>query len=194
LPPTPSSTDGPRRVTRPKLAALALVCLLVPAAGLAFALTRDSTTPATRRITAGVGKAAPGFTLPSVGGESVSLSQYRGTPVVLAFFASWCHPCEEELPALEEIQDEYGDDLQVLIVNYQDHVGDDSEEFVRRLGVTYPALLQPQGDPVSAEYGVHEIPQTFFIDAEGVVRDRIYGQSNREVLQPSIDALLAREE
>jgi peroxiredoxin len=166
------------------------VCILVPAAGLVFALTRDDAQPTARRITAGIGKPAPEFELPSVDGDTVSLSQFRGKPVVLAFFASWCHPCEEELPALEEIQQEYGDDLQVVIVNYQDHIGDDSEEFVRRLKVTYPALLQPQGDPVSAEYGVHEIPQTFFIDEEGILRDRIYGQSSRDALQPSIDALL----
>jgi peroxiredoxin len=192
LPSTPSSADAPRRVSRPAFIALVLVCLAVPAAGLAFALSRDSAQPASRRITAGIGKPAPTFTLPSVDGDQVSLTQFRGKPVVLAFFASWCHPCEEELPALEDVQREYGDDLQVVIVNYQDHIGDDSKDFVRRLGVTYPALLQPDGDPVSAEYGVHEIPQTFFIDEDGVLRDRIYGQSDRDALQPSIDALLDR--
>lgn len=137
-----------------------------------------------------MGKAAPGFTLPSIDGEQVSLSQYRGKPVVLAFFASWCHPCEEELPVLEKVQRDYGDKLQVLIINYQDHVGSDSKDFVRQLNVTYPALLEPQSDPVAAQYGVHEIPQTFFIDRDGVLRDRIYGQSSRDAIQPSIDTLL----
>jgi cytochrome c biogenesis protein CcmG, thiol:disulfide interchange protein DsbE len=192
LPSTPSSADAPRRISRPKLITLLLVCVLVPAAGLAFALSRDSSEPAPRRIAAGVGKAAPDFTLRSIDGEQVSLSDFRGKPVVLAFFASWCHPCEEELPVLQKVHRDYGDKLQVLIVNYQDHVGSDSKDFVHQLKVTYPALLEPQGDPVAAQYGVHEIPQTFFIDGEGVLRDRIYGQSSRKAIQPSIDALVEK--
>jgi cytochrome c biogenesis protein CcmG/thiol:disulfide interchange protein DsbE len=190
LPSTPSSSSGPRRLSRSTIVALVVVSLAVPAAVLGFALARDSDGGGTRRIIAGVDEPAPEFSLPSVDGSTVSLSDFRGTPVVLTFFASWCNPCEEELPVLERIQDEAGDRLQVLAVNYQDHIGDDSEEFVRRLGVTYPALLQPDGDPVSDEYGVHEIPQTFFIDADGVVRDRIYGQSSRAAIEPSVEALL----
>jgi peroxiredoxin len=194
---TPSSADGggnsPRRPSRAAIAALVLICVLVPAAGLAYALTRDSADTATHRITAGVGKPAPQFRLPSTTGETVALSQFRGKPVILAFFASWCHPCEEEMPALEDVQREAGDEVQVLAVNYQDHIGTDSKDFVERLKVTYPALLEPEGDPVAADYGVHQIPQTFFIDADGVVRDRIYGESSRKDLQPAIDALLDRD-
>jgi peroxiredoxin len=173
---------------------LVIVCLAIPAAILGFALTRDSAKSATvthERV--GIGKPAPDFRLPTVDGRTVSLSHYRGRPVVLTFFASWCHPCEEELPVLEKLQREHGRRLQVIGVNYQDHIGTDSADFARRLGVTFPAALEPDGDPVGAAYRVHEMPETFFIDSAGVVRDRIFGQAGRSDLQPSIDALLRSE-
>jgi cytochrome c biogenesis protein CcmG/thiol:disulfide interchange protein DsbE len=190
LPSTPSSTERGRRPSRAALVALVTVCLAIPAGVLGFALTRDSAkTATTTHIRAGVGKPAPEFRLPTTDGRTVSLSHYRGRPVVIAFFASWCHPCEEELPVLEKVQREQGRSLQVIGVNYQDHIGSDSADFIRRLGVTFPAALQPDGDPVAATYGVHEIPQTFFVDSTGVVRDRIFGETSRQALQPSIDAL-----
>jgi cytochrome c biogenesis protein CcmG, thiol:disulfide interchange protein DsbE len=193
LPSTPSSTERGRRPSRAALVALVIVCLAVPAAVLGFALTRDSAkTSTTTHIRAGIGKPAPDFRLPTTDGRTVSLSHYRGRPVVIAFFASWCHPCEEELPVLEKVQREQGKRLQVIGVNYQDHIGTDSADFVHRLGVTFPAALQPDGDPIAAAYGVHEIPQTFFVDGAGVVRDRIFGDTSRTALQPSIDALFRR--
>ena len=172
------------------LVALVILCLAIPAAVLGFALTLDSAkTATTTHVRAGIGKPAPDFRLPTVDGRMVSLLHYRGRPVVLTFFASWCHPCEEELPVLERLQREHGRRLQIIGVNYQDHIGSDSADFVHRLGVTFPAALQPDGDPVASAYGVHDIPQTFFVDGAGVVRDRIFGGTSRKVLQPSIDAL-----
>jgi peroxiredoxin len=138
-----------------------------------------------------VGALAPDFQLPDVDGTPVRLSQYRGRAVVLTFFASWCHPCEEELPVLEEVQRDAGERLQVLAVNYNDFAGD-SREFVNRLGVTYPALVEDANkSPVAARYGVHGIPVTFFIDARGrIATEPLFGESSKKALQPGLDALL----
>jgi peroxiredoxin len=202
LPSTPSSTDPPSRFSRGRLALLVGVSVVVPAAVLTMILRSDahhdagsSTTPVTEvapvdRHKARVGSLAPDFALRSVDGTVVRLSQFRGRAVVLTFFASWCHPCEEELPVLQKVQHEEGDRLAVVGVNFQD-IDSDTRDFVRRLGVTFPALVESSSDPVAARYGVHGIPVTFFIDARGnVAIPALYGQTSRKALQPGLDALL----
>ena len=179
--------------------------IAVPAGLLAFILLRDSgakdaagnhTTPSTDiapvdRSKARVGHPAPDFRLTAVDGSVVRLSQFRGRAVVLTFFASWCHPCEEELPVLEAVQREEGNRLAVIAVNYQDFA-DDSRRFVERLHITYPALIQDATDnPVASRYGVHGIPVTFFIDARGIVAtEPLFGEGSRDALQPGLDKLL----
>ncbi len=177
----------------------------IPVALLAFILLRDSnnkdaadgsTTPVTDiapfdRSKARVGHLAPDFELTGVDGNVVRLSQFRGRAVVLTFFASWCHPCQEELPVLEQVQREEGNRLAVVAVNYQDFP-DDSRRFVERLKITYPALIQDATkNPVAARYGVHGIPVTFFIDARGnVATEPLFGEGSRNALQPGLDKLL----
>ena len=136
-----------------------------------------------------VGTPAPDFTLLSTTGATVSLSALRGHPVVIAFFASWCHPCEEELPVLEQFARDDADRLRVIGVSFQD-LASDSVAFVDRLHVTFPALLDDPSGPVAQRYGVRGIPQTVFVDAHGIVRGRIYGETSRRALQPAIDDLL----
>jgi thiol-disulfide isomerase/thioredoxin len=109
---------------------------------------------------------------------------------VLAFFASWCHPCEEELPVLQQLAADSGNKLKVVGVNFRD-LGSDSADFVKRLHVTFPAGLDDPTAPVAQRYGVRAIPQTIFIDPKGVVRGRVYGVTSRKELQPAVDDLLA---
>lgn len=137
-----------------------------------------------------VGTPAPAFELPDANGRTVSLAGLRGKPVVLAFFASWCHPCEEELPVLEQFAREDPGRLKVAAISYQD-LKSDSVDFVHRLGITYPALLDDPSAPVARSYGVRGIPQTVFVDARGIVRGRVYGVTSRRELAPAIDDLLA---
>jgi thiol-disulfide isomerase/thioredoxin len=108
---------------------------------------------------------------------------------VVAFFASWCHPCEEELPVLQQLADDAGGRLQVVGVNFRD-LASDSADFVDRLHVTFPAGVDDPSAPVARRYGVRGIPQTLFIDARGIVRGRVYGETSRKALQPAVDDLL----
>lgn len=200
---TPSSADpdptGPRSISRGAVVALVVVSLAVPAAILGVILTRDdsastastttdSTVPAPRR--ARIGKVAPDFVLPALDGTRVKLSSYRGRPVVLTFFASWCHPCEEDMPVLEKAQLEAGNRIAVIGVNYQD-IASDTRDFVNRLGVTFPTLVEDTAEnPVAKRYDVHAMPDTVFIDAEGVVRNRLYGTVTTDDLKKALHALL----
>jgi cytochrome c biogenesis protein CcmG/thiol:disulfide interchange protein DsbE len=173
--------------------------LAVPAGVLALIVSRGdsgtSPTPTTNIAPidahkARVGSRAPDFALRSTDGNTVTLSGLRGRPVVIVFFASWCHPCEEELPVLERFERDGAGTLRVVGISYQD-LASDSAAFVRRLRVTFPALLDAPDGPIAQRYGVRGIPQTVFVDAHGVVRGRVYGETSRGALQPAITDLLA---
>ena len=196
-----SPADGPSRPSRAAIAILVFLSLAIPAGVLALIVSHDnggkSTTPTTPTTDfaaidshkARVGTIAPDFTLHSTDGRTVTLSALRGRPVVVVFFASWCHPCEEELPVLERFRQE-SNALEVVGVSYQD-LSSDTQAFVRRLHVTFPALVDSPASPIAQRYGVRGIPQTIFVDARGVVRGRVYGETSRRALQPAISDLLA---
>ena len=94
------------------------------------------------------------------------------------------------MPILERALRDNGDRIAVVGVNYRDFP-DDSRDFVRRLGVTFPVLIEDSTDnPVAVRYDVHAMPDTLFIDANGVVRDRLFGETSRHDLESALNALL----
>jgi len=194
--------DGRSRPSKGAIAALVIVSIAIPAGLLALILVNDDSSSPSGSVTsttvgnpiderkAKVGTPAPPFELPDIDGRSVALAHLRGKPVVIAFFASWCHPCEEELPVLQQYAEDEGDRLHVVAISFRD-LPSDSANFVRRLGVTYPALIDEPTAPVGERYGVRGIPQTVFVDAEGIVRGRVFGVTSRDELAPAIEDLLA---
>ena len=127
-----------------------------------------------------VGRPAPDFELPLLPpyraewGERFRLSEHRGKPVVLNFWASWCYPaCYEEAPVLEAAWRAYKDRVLFFGINTQDKEAA-ALEFIRRFGLTFPQGYDPRGK-VGIDYGMYGVPETFFIDAEGRVRYRHAG-------------------
>ena len=117
------------------------------------------------------GSEAPDFQLQSLDGQKVSLSELRGRPVVLNFWASWCGPCRMEMPVFQEV---YTDEmwraggLVILAVN----LGESPElvqEFVDFYGLTFPILLDPRSR-VGMIYNAAALPTTYFIDNDGIIR------------------------
>jgi cytochrome c biogenesis protein CcmG/thiol:disulfide interchange protein DsbE len=194
-----NSAAGGAGPSRTAISILVFLSLAIPAGALALIVSHDDDKPAPTATTAvapidphraRVGSRAPDFTLPATDGKTLTLSGLRGRPVVIVFFASWCHPCEEELPVLDQIEHDEAGRLAVVGVSYRD-LESDSVAFVRKLHVTFPALLDAPDAPVAQRYGVRGIPQTVFVDAKGVVRGRIYGETSRAALRPAITDLLA---
>ncbi len=115
-----------------------------------------------------VGAPAPDFTLQSLDGQAVALSDYRGQVVLLNFWATWCEPCKLEMPAFDEVQQSVGPQgLQVLAVNF-DEPAAVVQAFQDELGLTFPLLLDP-GAVVQRLYRVVGYPTSYWIDRDGQV-------------------------
>ncbi|MRS04766.1 TlpA family protein disulfide reductase [bacterium] len=118
-----------------------------------------------------IGSVAPDFDLLDRAGQSVQLSDFLGKVVVVNFWASWCPPCREEMPALQAIAAQYADqDLVVLGINttYTDS-REDALEFIDELGLTIPILFDETGEVTEKEYGVVGLPVTFWIKPDGKI-------------------------
>lgn len=129
------------------------------------------------------GLLAPDFSLTALSGETISLKDLRGRPVMVNFWASWCPPCRSEMPAMETMYQEFRTaDLEILAVNatYQDRLAD-AEAFVRENQLTFPVLLDRTGE-VNQIYQVRSLPTTFFIDSSGVIQKVVIGGPMQEAL------------
>ncbi|MGH3071709.1 MAG: redoxin domain-containing protein [Gaiellaceae bacterium] len=118
---------------------------------------------------------APAFTLERLDGEGeLSIGSLRGKTVVLNFWATWCGPCKDETPLLQEAWLRWRDQDVVFVgVDIRDFRGD-ARDFLARYGVTYPNVFDGKGSTVG-RYGVAGVPETYFIDTRGRVRYRIAG-------------------
>ena len=126
---------------------------------------------------AGKRTAAPNFTLEDLSGKRVSLKQFRGRVVLLNFWATWCIPCREEMPAMEKLHRELKDDgLEIVAVNFKES-NQQVRKFLDELGLTFTALLDKDGE-VSEEYGVWSLPLSYFIDRRGEFVGKAIGSRN----------------
>jgi cytochrome c biogenesis protein CcmG/thiol:disulfide interchange protein DsbE len=133
---------------------------------------------------------APNFTLPRLDGSGeLSLASLDGKPRIVNFWASWCGPCREEAPLLQQAADRYDGRLVVLGVDYQDFTGD-ARKFVRRHGLTYPIVRDGNGG-LLGRWGVTGAPESFFIDGDGKVVAHVPGAVTRATLDAAIAKLLA---
>ena len=124
--------------------------------------------------TAIVGKKAPDFTLQDLDGQSVSLSDFEGKPVLINFWNSGCSPCRREMPFLQEIYDEIPDsELVMLTIN----IGESSATVKKFLGdnnLSLPVLLDTNA-AVAQRYSMPGIPTTFFVDRDGILQVKVIG-------------------
>lgn len=136
----------------------------------------SSSEPDTQAAPAGlIGAAAPDFTLVNMQGEEVSLSQLKGKVVVLNFWATWCPPCREEMPSMERLFQETKDKgLVMLAVNAENNGRTAVSRFLEKNPYDFTILLDPDAEVQNA-YGVFRLPESFIIDRNGVVVEKIIG-------------------
>src|SRR3990172_2662171 len=136
---------------------------------------------------------APDFTLDTLDGNRVTLSELRGKVVVVNFWATWCLPCRAETPALEKSYAQYKDSGVVILgvnLTNQDVVSE-VESFVQEFRLTYPILLDRDGSVSNSLYQIRGLPTTFFVNREGIIRTVLVGGPMSETfIRSKIEALL----
>ena len=117
-----------------------------------------------------IGKPAPDFHYQDTDGQSVSLSDLRGKPVLINFWAMWCSPCRVEMPYLQQVYTEWsGNGLVFLAINNGDSASQVGE-FMQSQGLSFPVLLDTRGS-ITQSYNIVGLPTTFFIDKDGIIQD-----------------------
>jgi len=127
-----------------------------------------------------VNSPAPDFQLQTLGGETVRLSDMSGQPVLINFWATWCGPCQMEMPLIQKYYQKYSPDLVVLAVNNDEPPGD-VRAFIDQMKLTFPVLLDP-GVQVENQYRIRAFPTSLFIDAKGLIRYQHIGILNEQQL------------
>lgn len=138
-----------------------------------------------------IGKAAPAFELPLLNGngEKVKLADYKGKPVIVNFWASWCDPCNAEAPVLQSSWLDLKSKGVVMIGIDGGETASAGNKFLQKYGVTYTNVIANVGVNTSSDYGVTNIPETFFIDRDGKVVVRWIGPLDSASLQKELAKL-----
>jgi peroxiredoxin len=130
-----------------------------------------------------VGRVAPDFELPGLDEKSVRLSDFRGKVVFLNFWATWCKPCREEMPSMEVLYKNFERDGLVVLAVSIDRVTTkkDIPPFVKSLSLTFPVLVDSWGQ-TDKRYKLMGVPETYIIDQQGVLREKVIGPRDWTVL------------
>jgi thiol-disulfide isomerase/thioredoxin len=162
------------------------VVLVPDKAGDAEQGTTDSEQPHMR------GKVAPGFTLTDLDGKKVSLSDFKGRPVLVNFWATWCGPCKVEMPWFEQFQKQYAaQGFEILGLTDDAEVGKDTiTKVAHRIGVSYPILLT-DGKVQTAYGGLDVLPMSFYVDRNGVVVEETAGLGSKDEIEAHIKKTIA---
>ncbi|PEB56815.1 thiol:disulfide interchange protein [Bacillus pseudomycoides] len=139
-----------------------------------------------------VGKIAPDFELSKLDGTTVKLSDLKGKKVILNFWATWCGPCQQEMPDMEAFYKTYKDDVEILAVNYTVSERANGEEkvkqFAKEKGLTFPVLLD-KDISATTTYKVITIPTSYFVDTKGVIQDKFIGPMTQKEMEKRIEKL-----
>ena len=141
------------------------------------------------------GNRAPEFVLPTLAdpNKTVALSDLKGKPVFLNFWASWCGPCKKEMPDLQAVYEKNKDKVDFYTINL---TGQDdakkAEAFLKEYNITIPALIDPDGKGMKM-YKVISVPSSYVIDANGIVAEKRPGSMTAEEMQGMIDRTLAKK-
>ena len=129
-----------------------------------------------------IGSYAPNFALTDLSKKAINLDYYKGKKVMLNFWATWCPPCVNEMPLLQEVyNNRKGEGIEVIGINYNESY-DRVKKFISEKGVEFTILIDSDLK-VSMDYGVIGLPVTFFIDREGRIKEKFKGELNKKLIE-----------
>lgn len=135
---------------------------------------------------------APDFTMTDADGATLTLADFKGKPVLLNFWASWCGPCQSEMPDIQKAWEAHGQDIDFVIVNMTGMSGETEQAartFLADNGYTFPVYFDKDSSAAAA-FGVNSIPQTYLIDAEGNILGGYMGAMTSSIIDEGIQMLL----
>jgi peroxiredoxin len=151
----------------------------------AITLTASASGPAPR-----MGKEAPDFQVRTLDGTTVSLSDYRGQPVWISFWATWCPPCRAENPDIQEVYEKYqAEGLVILALSIGEETGT-VQSYVERTGLTYTIGLD-QDTAIAARYRIVGIPTHYFVDRDGILREWRIGSMSKKTMEKNVGKILS---
>lgn len=179
--------------TRPFWVGLILLTLALGVAWVAYSRTlvgQTSATGAANLEPAPIkGHPAPDFALPTLDGKTIRLSDYKGKPVLVNFWATWCGPCRAEFPDFQKAWTDNAD--QLVIIGINNTTTDDKSQipgFLDEFGITFPIVLDESGDTAKA-YNILGLPTSIFIDRDGVVKEVFTGPLNKAYIEAKLGEL-----
>jgi len=165
--------------------------LIVGIIGIAIALATFTGKPSDGNMNDG--ESAPDFTLPTLDGSEVTLSDFRGKGVMLMFWGTWCGYCVQEIPLIVKMADDYvSDDFSILSIALNDRPSH-LKKFLQSMkdegvAINFPILLDPKG-ALKKDYKLQGVPYFVFINGDGVVTQSYVGEVGESYLRESIEAL-----
>ncbi|MEH7387169.1 redoxin domain-containing protein, partial [Bacillus sp. JJ1521] len=158
---------------------------------ISFATPKEKVETVEHKIGISVGHMAPDFTLKTISGEEMKLSEFRGKKVILNFWASWCPPCKAEMPHMQEFYVENKEFNAVLLsvnLTTAEKKRSDVAKFVDEYELTFPVMLDEQGE-IGQIYQAYAIPTSYLIDSKGIIRKKIVGPMDKEMMNGLINSV-----
>lgn len=171
------------------LIVFSIVGLVLAIAVAGLMLTRGDAGSGFSKSTTEAKEPAPNFSIKLIDDKDFHFSDYKGKPVLINFFASWCLPCREEMPVLEKIVLEYQPKGVIFLGIAVDDTEQKMKDFIKKYGVTFPVGLDKTSE-IQKSFGLYGIPTTYFIDKNGVINYFHSGVVTEELLQHELDKLL----
>ena len=158
-----------------KLKSVILVVIFIVAIALILFSVKREETPKTKAV---VGLTAPEFSLYDPSGKTYTLSELRGSVVFINFWATWCPPCIEEMPSIQNLYNGFKDkkEFRMVTILYKDDYNK-AMAYMKQNNYTLPVLIDREGKSAKA-YGVTGVPETYIVDKQGVLREKVIGPAD----------------
>jgi len=161
---------------------LSILLVLTSGSWIIFTTNQSTKRDPTNMVAPQVGFMIPDFNLTGIYGEKYQISTYKSTPMVVNFWASWCKPCEAEMPALQNMYKKYSSEIAILTINntQQDNL-EEVRKFINFHQLEFPVLLDHDGTTISL-FNIQALPTTYFVNSKGIITEIIIGGPMSEVL------------
>ena len=178
-------------VSRPKVAAvmIALGILMVAAAGIILATNSGGSSTSTGSGPARIGAHLDNFSLPDLNGKAVQLSDYAGRPVLINAWATWCPPCQMEMPDLNAYYQKYRSQGLVILAVNAGETASQASTYVQQLGLTFPVLLDSDERLMDVLH-INDYPTSILVGRDGVVKAIHIGRMTQQIIESEITPFL----